>query len=187
MYKFFLKKIVISFLLLFFWTGAVSAREVILRDIILTTSKTNLLAYFTIDGCFTKNMQEAIFNGVPVTFTFIVKLNKKRTLFPDKRINSFKIYHTIKYDQLKDVFEIKRTERSEGVLTLKDFVQAKHIMGEVETKVTPLFRLKKGEKYQLSLKAELNKVTLPLYLHYIFFFVSLWNFETNWYNIVFAY
>ncbi len=187
MYKFFLKKIIILFLLLSFLPSTVLAREVILRDIIVTTSKTNLLAYFTIDGCFTKDMQEAIFNGVPVTFTFIVKLNKKRRFFPDKRINSFKVYHTIKYDQLKDVFEIKRTERAEGILTSKDFVQAKHLMAEVETKVAPVFKLKKGEKYQLSLKAELNKVTLPLYLHYIFFFVSLWNFETNWHKVVFTY
>lgn len=187
MYQSFLKKTIIPFLLLFFWAGAVLAREVILRDIIVTTSKTDLLVYFTIDGCFTKNMQEAIFNGVPVTFTFVIKLNKKKTLLPDKRINSFKIYHTIKYDQLKDVFEIKRTERPKEILTLKDFVQAKHTMAEVEAKVAPLFRLKKGGKYQLSLKAELNKVTLPLYLHYILFFVSLWNFETSWYNIVFTY
>jgi len=187
MYKCLLKKGLTFLFLFFFFTNTAIAHEVTLKDIIVTTSKESLLLYFTIEGCFTKKMQEAIFNGIPVTFTFIIKLNKKRTFFPDKKISDFKIYHTIKYNQLKDVFEVKRTERPEEVLTLKDFSQAKHLMAEVKTEVAPLFKLKKGGKYQLSLKAELNKVRLPLYLHYIFFFVSLWNFETDWYNVIFTY
>ena len=36
-------------------------------------------------------------------------------------------------------------------------------------------------------KAELEKVRLPLYLHYVLFFVSLWDFETDWFTIDFIY
>ncbi|WP_353806870.1 DUF4390 domain-containing protein [Desulfobacter sp.] len=39
----------------------------------------------------------------------------------------------------------------------------------------------------MRIKAELEKVTLPLWLHYIFFFVSYWDFETDWYVINFTY
>jgi hypothetical protein len=54
-------------------------------------------------------------------------------------------------------------------------------------KIIPLNRLEKDEQYQLSVKAEVSKKTLPLYLHYILFFVSLWDFETDWYAIDFIY
>jgi len=39
----------------------------------------------------------------------------------------------------------------------------------------------------LRVKAELEKVRLPLYLHYVLFFVSLWDFETDWYTVDFIY
>ncbi|NQT10914.1 MAG: DUF4390 domain-containing protein, partial [Desulfobacteraceae bacterium] len=41
--------------------------------------------------------------------------------------------------------------------------------------------------YQIRAKAELGKLTLPFYLHYILFFVSLWDVETDWYTIDFIY
>jgi len=35
--------------------------------------------------------------------------------------------------------------------------------------------------------AELDKIRLPLYLHYVFFFLSLWDFETDWYAVDFLF
>lgn len=35
--------------------------------------------------------------------------------------------------------------------------------------------------------AELNKIRLPFHLHYVFFFLSLWDFETDWHTIKFTY
>jgi hypothetical protein len=40
--------------------------------------------------------------------------------------------------------------------------------------------LERGD-YELAIKAELEPVKLPLRLECILFFVSLWNFETDWY------
>ena len=53
--------------------------------------------------------------------------------------------------------------------------------------VIPLKKLEPGARYQLRVKAELEKVRLPLYLHYVLFFVSLWDFETDWYTVDFTY
>jgi hypothetical protein len=70
----------------------------------------------------------------------------------------------------------------------KDFAAAKKAMAEVKgLKVAPLQRLIKGNKYQLRVKAELQKVRLPLNLHYVLFFLSLWDFETDWYTVDFTY
>ena len=54
-------------------------------------------------------------------------------------------------------------------------------------KITELRNLKKGQQYQIRAKAELSKKTLPFYLHYVLFFVSLWDFETDWYTVDFIY
>jgi len=73
-------------------------------------------------------------------------------------------------------------------LITKSFDEAKTWMTEIDNlKVVPLNRLIKGDKYHIRIKAELEKVTLPLWLHYIFFFVSYWDFETDWYVINFTY
>jgi hypothetical protein len=53
--------------------------------------------------------------------------------------------------------------------------------------VTRLANLKRGLHYQLRLKAELDKIELPFYLNYVFFFLSLWDFETDWYSVSFRY
>ncbi len=61
-------------------------------------------------------------------------------------------------------------------------------MAEVKNiHVVPLSELRARSKYQLRVKAELEKVQLPLYLHYVLFFVSLWDFETDWYTVDFRY
>jgi len=61
-------------------------------------------------------------------------------------------------------------------------------MCEVDNiRLVTLNKLEKGLRYQIRAKAELSDITLPFYLHYLLFFVSLWKFETEWYTIDFTY
>ena len=61
-------------------------------------------------------------------------------------------------------------------------------MAEIDSlKIIPLSMLEKGRHYQIQAKAELSKLTLPFYLHYVLFFVSLWDFETDLYALDFIY
>jgi len=46
--------------------------------------------------------------------------------------------------------------------------------------VRPSSPLKPGLPSELRIKAELDAVKLPFHLEYLFFFVSLWDFETKW-------
>ena len=57
----------------------------------------------------------------------------------------------------------------------------------VALKVIRLDKLKKGAHYQIRMKAELDKIELPFYLNYVLFFLSLWDFETDWYSVEFRY
>ena len=54
-------------------------------------------------------------------------------------------------------------------------------------KVARLDDFNRGENYQVRMMAELDTITLPLKLHYVLFFLSLWDFETDWYSLDFVY
>jgi hypothetical protein len=164
------------------------AAEATLSDIIVTNTQEDLLVFFDIQGCFTREMEEAILNGIPTTFTIIIRLYKTRTFWFDGSISSLRLEHTIKFDSLKNEFRVTRSEDSDNELVFKDFEKAKKAMAEIrDIEVVPLKELQKKGQYQLRVKAELEKVRLPLYLHYVLFFVTLWDFETDWYTVDFTY
>jgi hypothetical protein len=185
-----LRKFSLFLLFCFLWSAPcpLQAAEATLSDIIVTNTQKDLLVFFDIQGCFTREMEEAILNGIPTTFTIIIRLYKTRTLWFDGSISSLKLEHTIKYDSLKSEFRVSRSEDKHNELVFKEFEKAKKAMAEVSNiEVVPLKELQRKSKYQLRVKAELEKVRLPLYLHYVLFFVTLWDFETDWYTVDFTY
>jgi len=65
--------------------------------------------------------------------------------------------------------------------TTSDFEEAKRWMAKVEeVEARPYSQLEPGIPAELRIKAELDPVKLPFHLEYLFFFVSLWDFETQW-------
>ena len=165
-----------------------ASQQAFFKNIIITNTKEDLISYFDVKEAFTKEIEQAVLNGVPTTFSFFINIYKVRTGWFDKKISEFKITSTLKYNNLKKEFIIYRSWKTEQPSIIKSFGQAKEMMVKINNfKTVSLASLKKGEKYQIRIKAELDKVTLPLYLHYIFFFVSLWDFETNWHTIDFIY
>ena len=180
--------LVLLFCFLLSFPSPLQAAEATLSDIIVTNTQEDLLVFFDIKGCFTREMEEAILNGIPTTFTIVIKLYRTRTAWLDASIASITLEHTIKYDSLKNEFRVTRSEDDSTELVVKDFDAAKKAMAEIRNiGVVPLKELQERGKYQLRVKAELEKVRLPLYLHYVLFFVSLWDFETDWYTVDFIY
>jgi len=180
--------ILLLFCLLWSYPSPLQAAEATLSDIIVTNTQEDLLVFFDIQGCFTREMEEAILNGIPTTFTIIIRLYKTRTLWFDGSISSLRLEHTIKYDSLKNEFRVTRSEDNNNELVFKEFEKAKKVMAEISNiEVVALKELQRNSKYQLRVKAELEKVRLPLYLHYVLFFVTLWDFETDWYTVDFTY
>ena len=101
---------------------------------------------------------------------------------------SLKVHHTIKYDSLRQEYTVILSERGNQTVVVKDYSKAQEMMAYISNlQLVPLQVLEKNNQYQLRIKAELNKVRLPLYLHYLLFFVSLWDFETDWYVVDFIY
>lgn len=178
-----------AFFIAFFPFGQARAEKARLTDIVVTNDQDYLLLYFSVTNCFTEDMKKAIDNGVNTTFTFFVKLEEVRNLWWDRNIADLKISHEIKYDSLKKVYTVKLpSKEGKDVVSVKDFEEAKRLMSEIiGLRVTELKNLDRGNRYQISMMAELDKIRLPFYFHYVFFFLSLWDFETDWYTVDFRY
>lgn len=181
--------VIIAFLVPFtVTTFAASANAAELSNLVVSNTRDNLLIFLKVEGAFTEKMKEAILNGIPTTFSFLIQLEKVVTLLPDKTITDFKVNHTIKYDSLKKQFVVKRSWDDNRPMTTDSFAEAQQWMSEIKSlSVLELNKLNKGTRYQVRAKAELDKVTLPFYLNYVFFFVSLWDFETSWQSVEFVY
>lgn len=180
--------ILLELSLLFFLPAMSFAKEANISDVIITNTEENLLAYFRVEDCFTEKMEEAILAGIPTTFTITMELYRERNYWIDKRESLVEIKHTIKYDTVKKIFFVVSSDANMKPEQFKSFEKAKIAMSDVNgTIVTPLKSLRKGKNYYLRIKAQLDKVRLPLHLEYVFFFVSLWDFETDWLRQDFVY
>ncbi len=168
--------------------AALAAPEASLENIILTNTRDDLVVYFDVENAFTDGIKKAVLNGVPTSFSFVVSVYKTRDAWFDKKIRNLEIVSTLKYNSLKQEFTVYRPWKTDKPSVTPSFDQAMSMMTEIDNLgVTPLSTLAKGDKYQIRIKAELSRVTLPLYLHYILFFVSMWDFETDWHTMDFIY
>ena len=171
-----------------FGYGSALAQEASLTNITVSNTRDDLLLYLNLEGAFSEKLNQAILSGVPATFFFLTKLNRVRDIWVDRGIADITVRHTIKYDNLKKEFVVRRSWKNNEPETTKSFSEAQKWMTEVNSlKIIPLRKLEKGQQYQLRTKAEVDKQTLPFYLHYVLFFVSLWDIETDWYTIDFIY
>ncbi len=182
------KTYIILFCLMFLIQNLAFSQEAELTDIIVTNTRDDLLVYLNVEGAFREKMQKAILSGVPTTFSFFITLFKARDLWFDKKIADIKVTHTVKYNILKKEFIVKRSWENGEPLVTQSFEEVKKLMTEINSlKIAPLNALEKGLNYQIRAKAELSKLTLPFYLHHVFIFLSLWDFETDLYTIDFIY
>ncbi len=166
---------------------AAEDREPAIEDIIITTSSTDLLLFATVKNGFTEEMLEGVRNGIPLTFSFDIQLDKVRSRWFDVTLVEKTVTHTMSYDAIKELYTIKLSEKNKPVITpSRD--KAKQVMAEINgLAVIKRSELVPDAPYALQLKATLVENTLPLGMHYILPFASLWNFETDWRTVEFRY
>ena len=173
-----------------FWGGGqpALAQNATIEELIVTNSSTDLLLFLTVNNAFTKQMEEGIKNGIPVTFSFYVKLERKRNTWLNQELVSLNFDHTLSYDTLKEEYSIVRSDTSGQTFRTKSLAEAKKAMAQLNgPPIVPLKSLLPEAGYLLRVKAKLAEKTLPLYFHYVIPFLSLWDFETEWYTVEFRY
>lgn len=158
-----------------------------ISKLILASEGKNLEAYLWVEGAFTQKIQEAVHTGLPLTFSYTIILEKPRRFWPSSEIASAKVSHTIHYNTLREYYTVTRSWE-EKPRTTADFDLAKAWMSHIrKLPVIQSAELEKGTVYRIRAKAKLSELTLPLYLHRILFFLSFWDFETDWYSLEFTF
>jgi len=157
-------------------------------DVRVTPRGENLEVGFCIQDCFTPKMEEAILSGVLTTFRIRIVIERPGPSFLRARLLDTTRDRTVKYEPLGNEFRVKLPEQPDRVLITKDFHEAKGWMSRIrDLPVVSLDSLQRGVRYELRIKAELSKFHLPLFFRYIFFFVSMWDFETDWHKVPFSF
>jgi hypothetical protein len=166
--------------------GFAYSKDAILTDFKVSDNGRDLLLNLRAVGAFNEKLQEAILNGIPATFSFFITLNQKRSFLPDSAVKDITATHSLKYHVLKNHFIVKRSWENNNALTTDSFAEAQEWMSEIKgLKLTSLKNLSPGSHYEIRAKAKLDKVNLPAFFNYIFFFTFLWDFETGWHSYEF--
>ena len=135
---------------------------------------------FNVENCFPEKMQETIQTGIPATFTFYLQLYQVRNWWRDQKLASLQFQHTIQYSPIRGEYQVTFGEKGSSRVT-QSFEEAKGWMAKVqEIEIRSSSEMKRDALTYLRIKTELEPVKLPLHLEYLMFFVSLWDFETDW-------
>lgn len=159
-------------------------------NLVINNTRDNLLLYLNleIEKKTWDKIEETVKSGMPVTFSFIITLNKIRNLLKDEEIKEIKATHTIKYNNIKKEYIIRRSWEKNRPNSTESFLKGEELMSQISSlEIIPLKQLEKGEQYQIKAKAELIKQRLPFYLNHILFFLSKRVFKTDWHTIDFIY
>lgn len=158
-----------------------------IEDIIITTSEQHLLLFANVANSFTPEMIAGARNGIPITFTFHIELEKIRNNWFDTTLLEKTLTHTLTFDSLKEEFHVTFSNKNRREKT-NSLAKAKQLMTELSgVALIERSLLIPDAPYACHIKATLAENTLPLGMHYIVPFASLWNFETDWRTIEFRY
>ncbi len=188
---FFLRQLLQNFLaglfiftLALFCQPAVSqGQEAAITDFTVLNSESELLLYLEVTDWLSEDMQAAIENGIPITFTFTIELLAERPNWPDRKIREYEFNHTVVFDSLKKEYAVQRTEKNDSRVAAS-LKEAAMLMSEINGfQVARLDELDTGVSYRLRANAKLARKNLPLYFHYLVPFSSPWAFKTKWYEL----
>jgi hypothetical protein len=170
----------ITFVLIWILPVAAFAQKASIRDVLVKAGDGTWKVSFSVDNCFPEKMQEAIQNGIPATFVFYLQVYQVKSWWRDQKLVSLPFQHTIQYSPIRGEYQVTFGEKGMSRVT-RNFEEAKRWMANVqEVEIKAPLEMKPGSLTYLRIKAELDPVKLPLHLEYLFFFVSLWDFETDW-------
>ena len=170
----------IVFLLVWLYPLSAFCQRAAIKDVKVKGRNGAWEVSFNVENCFTEKMEEAIQSGIRTTFTFYINLYQKRSWWRDRKVASAEFRHTVQYHPIQKIYQIKLGE-NHSAMAASNLEEAKRLMSKVrEFEIRSSSPLEPGVPAYFRIKAELDPVRLPLHLEYLLFFVSLWDFETDW-------
>ncbi len=175
--------------LIFLVTASVAmAQEARLKNITLSSTDEHMVVSMRVEGAFTPEMLASIQDGAQTEFTFLLRMYRDRRMWLDEKLAGINLTHSLMYDPDRKVYMIHRSWAQPPAVETQSLEAAQALMSQIERyAILSLDQMQRGEGYELRAKVELSRVTLPYYLRYVFYFVSLWDFETEWHSVFFLY
>jgi len=162
--------------------------KVTFSDLIATSTQTHLILFGVLNNTLTDEMISGLRSGIPVEFSFFVELYQKQDQAETQLLTNMQFQHTMSYDILKDSYRVELGETVKKPSLYPSLSAAERTMNEINgVQVVPLAKLTPNQAYQLRIRADLFKKTLPLSLHRIMPFFSWWDKGTDWHSIEFTY
>ena len=191
MKKHFIQILSISILILSFASN-VNAAEVKphISDLQLHQGEKNILLSAQLVTELGVEMREALRGGVPLTFSYRIRLTSKGSILGEKIVRKREIIHTLEFDPVKQLYLFKGDGygREPLVKTTKDQDEALGwLTGIKDWRLYPLNKLEKNLRYRVRVMATLRSVELPSLLGYLFFFTTIFNQETSWVQLDFTF
>ena len=173
---------------LIFALQAAAGQAPTLTNITVSNTNADLVLHLQLEGSFSEKIKRQVLDGTPAAFAFIIRLEQVRDLWVDQKIADLRVVHTIRYDNLKKEFTVRRSWKGNEAETTPSFEEAQQWMNRIDNfTIVALNRMQKGSQYELLTKAEVSKRSLPFSLHHVLFFISFWDEETDWYIINFTF
>jgi len=164
------------------------AQDARLKNITIATADQSLVVSLNVEHAFSPTIMKILLEGDPVNFTFYISLYRRVNLWFDETLAEHKLVHTVQYESQRKLFTISRPWLRDKPVVTQSLTEAQALMTQVvDFQIFSLNELRKGTLYELRAKAELRPVMLPYNLRYIFYFVSLWDIETDWHTVDFEY
>ena len=134
-----------------------------------------------VDG-FNDSIMDAIENGIPISFTFLVELRQKNTLWNDTLVSSNTINHTIQYDSLKMVYRFSESGKSvkRKIITRNKENYQKLMLTLENIPIASTRRLTSNKKYYIRIKANLETDHIWFPFNHLFSYLPFNNFEAAW-------
>jgi hypothetical protein len=159
-----------------------SASDPAISGLVLDRSEPVMELSFAVVDAFSPDIEEAVMGGIPTTFTMHVELERVRGLWFNPSLYRRTFTRTVKYDTLRQEFEITADGAGAEVVKTRDAAEMKRLMTTAEgIKVIPKYPLTPGGSYKVRVKAELRTVRLPFLLEHVLIFVKFWDVETDWF------
>ena len=136
----------------------------------------------TLDLALSNSAQQALREGVPVTFFLDARIERKRQYLPDKQVAEVTQRWEIRYDALSERYLVSdsATNSQSSYATLQSALVA---LADVRgVPMGPIGLIEKGKHYEASLRAvAVIEGGLPSALKVMMFWVD-WRRETDWYT-----
>ena len=191
MKKYLIQILSISILILSFPSDA-TATEVKphISDLRLHQGESNVLLSAQLVTELGEEMREALRGGVPLTFSYRIRLTTRGSILGEKTVRKREIIHTLEFDPVKQLYLFKGDGYGRDPLerTTKDQEEALGwLTGIVDWRLYPLEKLERDLRYRVRVMATLRSAELPSVLGYLFFFTTIFNQETPWVQLDFTF